>query len=160
MDDSNGARGRNRTGITARSRDFKSLVSTSFTTRAETDRCRTKRSCGRSITTSRHILPLSCRIQSGSGSDGVAASAIGTGKWRLRPESNRRTRICSPLHDRSATQPNKPIVSRRKASKIKTPVVSGFCKAWSGKRDSNPRPRPWQGRALPTELFPRKRGAF
>ena len=27
--------------------------------------------------------------------------------------------------------------------------------AWSGKRDSNPRPRPWQGRALPTELFPR-----
>jgi hypothetical protein len=25
---------------------------------------------------------------------------------------------------------------------------------WSGKRDSNPRPRPWQGRALPTELFP------
>ena len=27
---------------------------------------------------------------------------------------------------------------------------------WSGKRDSNSRPRPWQGRALPTELFPRK----
>ena len=26
----------------------------------------------------------------------------------------------------------------------------------SGKRDSNPRPRPWQGRALPTELFPQK----
>ena len=28
---------------------------------------------------------------------------------------------------------------------------------WSGKRDSNPRPRPWQGRALPAELFPRMR---
>ena len=28
-------------------------------------------------------------------------------------------------------------------------------KIWSGKRDSNSRPRPWQGRALPTELFPR-----
>ncbi len=28
-------------------------------------------------------------------------------------------------------------------------------KKTSGKRDSNPRPRPWQGRALPTELFPR-----
>ena len=27
-------------------------------------------------------------------------------------------------------------------------------KFWSGKRDSNSRPRPWQGRALPTELFP------
>ena len=30
-------------------------------------------------------------------------------------------------------------------------------KAWSEKRDSNPRPRPWQGRALPTELFSRMR---
>src|ERR1051326_91704 len=27
----------------------------------------------------------------------------------------------------------------------------------SGKRDSNPRPQPWQGCALPTELFPQKR---
>ena len=29
-----------------------------------------------------------------------------------------------------------------------------YYKLWSGKRDSNSRPRPWQGRALPTELFP------
>src|SRR5438128_12573781 len=28
----------------------------------------------------------------------------------------------------------------------------------SGKRDSNPRPQPWQGCALPTELFPRAVG--
>ncbi len=27
----------------------------------------------------------------------------------------------------------------------------------SGKRDSDPRPRPWQGRALPTELFPQNK---
>ena len=27
-------------------------------------------------------------------------------------------------------------------------------KNWSGKPGSNRRPRPWQGRALPTELFP------
>src|SRR6186997_2204385 len=27
----------------------------------------------------------------------------------------------------------------------------------SGKRDSNPRPQPWQGCALPTELFPHLR---
>ena len=27
--------------------------------------------------------------------------------------------------------------------------------SWSGKRDSNSRPQPWQGCALPTELFPR-----
>jgi hypothetical protein len=31
---------------------------------------------------------------------------------------------------------------------------------WSGKRDSNSRPRPWQGRALPTELFPHRSRAF
>src|SRR5712691_11129155 len=28
------------------------------------------------------------------------------------------------------------------------------CRLWSGKRDSNPRPRAWKARALPTELFP------
>ena len=28
----------------------------------------------------------------------------------------------------------------------------------SGKRDSDPRPQPWQGCALPTELFPQKEG--
>jgi hypothetical protein len=33
-------------------------------------------------------------------------------------------------------------------------------KIWSGKRDSNSRPRPWQGRALPTELFPRRRYCY
>ena len=27
---------------------------------------------------------------------------------------------------------------------------------WSGKRDSNSRPQPWQGCALPAELFPRR----
>ncbi len=30
----------------------------------------------------------------------------------------------------------------------------------SGKRDSNPRPQPWQGCALPTELFPRNGWAY
>ena len=29
-----------------------------------------------------------------------------------------------------------------------------FIKFWSGKRGSNPRPLPWQGSALSTELFP------
>ncbi len=31
---------------------------------------------------------------------------------------------------------------------------------WSGKRDSNSRPQPWQGCALPTELFPLGSRAF
>ena len=30
----------------------------------------------------------------------------------------------------------------------------GYFVFWSGKRDSNSRPQPWQGYALPTELFP------
>ena len=32
-------------------------------------------------------------------------------------------------------------------------MFQGFLESWSGKRDSNPRPQPWQGCALPTELF-------
>ena len=36
----------------------------------------------------------------------------------------------------------------------KTPTARAGALFWSGKRDSNSRPRPWQGRALPTELFP------
>ena len=100
--------------------------------------------------------------------------------WRLRSESNRRTRSCSPLHDHSATQPvlsvfsplDRPIHSPEEALKklahyTKTsafrhalPALNSGAmrreigKNWSGKRDSNSRPRPWQGRALPTELFP------
>src|SRR5438445_13032448 len=35
-------------------------------------------------------------------------------------------------------------------------VICGF--PWSGRRDSNPRPPPWQGGALPTE--PRPRGSY
>ncbi len=31
-----------------------------------------------------------------------------------------------------------------------------FFEEWSGKRGSNSRPQPWQGCALPTELFPQK----
>ncbi len=37
-------------------------------------------------------------------------------------------------------------------------VVFRLADDWSGKRDSNSRPRPWQGRALPTELFPHRAG--
>ena len=33
---------------------------------------------------------------------------------------------------------------------------SRLCRDLSGKRDSNPRHQPWQGCALPTELFPHK----
>ena len=32
-------------------------------------------------------------------------SVNGEGRWRLRSESNRRPRLCRPLHNHSATQP-------------------------------------------------------
>src|SRR5439155_24701526 len=44
--------------------------------------------------------------------------------------------ICSPLPCHLATPPCK------RGNR-------GGSREWSGKRDSNPRPRPWQGRALP-----------
>ena len=43
--------------------------------------------------------------------------------------------------------------SHGRAQKKRQPFrLSSF---WSGKRGSDPRPQPWQGCALPTELFPR-----
>ncbi len=65
--------------------------------------------------------------------------------WRRGPESNRTNRICNPGHNRFATAP---CLTKKEAE--------GFLsqKFWSGKRGSNSRPQPWQGCALPTELFP------
>ena len=52
---------------------------------------------------------------------------------RRHPESNRGTGFCRPLPNHSAMPP----------------------RGQSGRRDSNPRPSPWQGDALPAELRPR-----
>ena len=65
---------------------------------------------------------------------------------RRKPESNRRTRICNPLHNHSAIAP-----ALKKGAGW--PLLP-FC-IWSGRRVSNSRPQPWQGCALPTELLPR-----
>ena len=43
-------------------------------------------------------------------------------QWRLGSELNRRTRICSPLHDHSATQPK----ASKIAAETKSPAVRGF----------------------------------
>ena len=72
--------------------------------------------------------------------------------WRPGPESNRSTWICNPVHNRFATRPYAFLVPIMK--KPRSFVDRGFSGVWSGKRDSNSRPRPWQGRALPAELFP------
>jgi hypothetical protein len=68
------------------------------------------------------------------------------GVWRRGPESNRPTRICNPVHNRFATAPF--LMQKREA-------WASLFGIWSGKRVSNSRPQPWQGCALPTELFPR-----
>ena len=40
-------------------------------------------------------------------------------------------------------------------TKVPLALAQSQSHSQSGKRDSNPRPQPWQGCALPTELFPR-----
>ena len=64
---------------------------------------------------------------------------------RWRRDLNPCRRICSPLPRLSATPPRP---GRR---------PTGDDGGWSpsGRRDSNPRPSPWQGDALPTEPRPR-----
>ena len=52
--------------------------------------------------------------------------------WRRHPDLNRGSRICSPMPYHLAMAPKK----------------------WSGQRDSNSLPPPWQGGALPNELCP------
>ena len=82
---------------------------------------------------------------------------ISLDNWRRNPESNRDPRICNPLHSHSAIPPQFALRSmallKRPLWKSKT-FQNQLQNNWSGKRDSNSRPRPWQGSALPTELFP------
>ncbi len=64
--------------------------------------------------------------------------------WRRRSESNRRKRLCRPRHNHFATPPGVLLIDEKTSS----------INIWSGIRDSNSRPIPWQGIALPTELIP------
>ncbi len=68
-------------------------------------------------------------------------SRAGPGKWRWRRDLNPCTRLCRPLPRLSATPPGRGATLRLPASP-------------SGRRDSNPRPSPWQGDALPAALRP------
>ncbi len=68
----------------------------------------------------------------------------------LQPENNNVILLLLP----SRFNIGKRLLLQHFKCQIKSPANK--CKAFymmSGKRDSNPRPRPWQGRALPTELF-------
>ena len=62
-------------------------------------------------------------------------------KWRRRPDLNRGWRFCRPLPYHLATAP---------LSVCRAALAGAVLgRRWSGKRDSNPRLRPWQGRTLP-----------
>ncbi len=69
--------------------------------------------------------------------------------WDLNPhalcEQGILSPSCLPFHHQS---------NARKRTFSLSPLIWHEDIKKSGKRDSNSRPRPWQGRALPTELFP------
>jgi hypothetical protein len=67
--------------------------------------------------------------------------------WRANGHRDLR----APRGCRGENQRKTFLLTKKNGSLFRDP----FFNAWSGKRDSNSRPRPWQGRALPTELFPR-----
>ena len=112
---------------------------------------------------------------SATGARGARLSYASQKTWRTRAmarlarrrltgrrgsESNRRPRLCRPLHDHSATPPGvgpgTTFDERRYRGQTKRESIALSRKIWSGKRVSNSRPQPWQGCALPTELFPRR----
>ncbi len=126
--------------------DFKSGASTSSATRADPPRQATP------VPQSRHS-PAGSEARKKKRTLPVAASVLrilagacwpshspGPGAvWRRHPDSNRGITVLQTVAlDHLAMPPEK----------------------WSGKRDSNPRHPPWQGGALPTELFPRRSAIF
>ena len=88
--------------------------------------------------------------------------------WRRRADSNRRVKVLqtSPLplgYGATKKQPRHQTQNVRTArhhlkdlcpSAAGTTMPRSHSNSPSGKRDSNPRHQPWQGCALPTELFP------
>ena len=73
--------------------------------------------------------------------------------WRRHPDSNRGSEFCRLVPYHLAISPYTILYDNNKKillKSLKTREISN----WSGKRGSNPRPLPWQGSALSTELFP------
>lgn len=89
----NGARDRNRTGMASRPADFKSDASTNFATRANGWHCPTARIVDRNENARKR------------GRLAIRLSQSILRRWRPGSELNRRTRLCRPLHNHSATRP-------------------------------------------------------
>src|SRR5689334_17806277 len=76
--------------------------------------------------------------------------------WRRRPDLNRGWRFCRPLPYHLATAPLEGARSINNEAHLRSlrelrwaTFAHDQGEGWSGKRDSNPRLRPWQGRTLP-----------
>ena len=69
------------------------------------------------------------------------------------------SRPCSLPPTTRPSPTGRPVRARRESGRTRagSPEGARTCVFWSGRRDSNPRPQPWQGCALPAE--PRPRGA-
>ena len=80
---------------------------------------------------------------------GCACRAV---HWRRQPESNRRIAVLQTAALATWLCRLRSIVPQTKRGPDMARPASG--RFWSGRRDSNPRPSPWQGGALPTELLP------
>lgn len=89
----NGARDRNRTGMASRPADFKSDASTNFATRANGWHCPTAWIVDRNENARKRGRPA------------IRLSQSILRRWRPGSELNRRTRLCRPLHNHSATRP-------------------------------------------------------
>src|SRR3954465_10863781 len=96
-------------------RDFKSLVSTSFTTRAQAE--------------------TALQVQESGGG------------------GRNRTGVHGFAGRCMTTLPPRQSLKRKGKARVRPRAFPSVI--WSGKRVSNSRPQPWQGCALPTELFPR-----
>ena len=103
-----GARGRNRTGtpLLRKATDFKSVVSTCFTTRAHLYyQTILLRLLLRLPPNHLKIRVFQTPIQVGSNGTKKPPKGWLLRFWRREPESNRPTRICNPVHNRFAIAP-------------------------------------------------------
>ena len=127
--------------------DFKSAASTDFATRAAShyrlpaaDEAKTGCRLTGAATSSQET-PKPGRTGLGWGAGGAARSRTGLDGFAIRC-------ITALLPRLGHAEPKKGSLG----FPFRPDVTSGN---WSGKRGSNSRPQPWQGFALPTELFPR-----
>ena len=102
---------------------------------------------------SHRLLP--CRVLMDRATGNRIAARRDSGQKRaIRVDSG--TRNSRRREFRQRTGVVRPLRGPRRGRRMKNPARGRvFRKFWSGKRDSNSRPQPWQGCALPTELFPR-----